>query len=168
MNVLKNYYSRNPRVSNFFALAIQNSGVIEIDAATNGVCSRKRKENLRNKGQSVNAEIWNFFVLAEARFNASCNIELAWARETPAVPNTTKPRFQIAQDHRCINFFSVDLGESHTLAISSGASDRTGLGRSAMLIHETPPRRRSNSLRSKSQERTSNFYRERTAALNTP
>ncbi|MGE5060537.1 MAG: hypothetical protein ACM3N3_14960 [Betaproteobacteria bacterium] len=76
MNVLKNYYSRNPRVSNFFALAIQNSGVIEIDAATNGVCSRKRKENLRNKGQSVNAEIWNFFVLAEARFNASCKIEI--------------------------------------------------------------------------------------------
>jgi hypothetical protein len=61
LNVLKNYYSRNPRVSNFFALAIQNSGVIEIDATTNGVCSRKRKENLRNKGQSVNAEIWKLF-----------------------------------------------------------------------------------------------------------
>jgi hypothetical protein len=61
LNVLKNYYSRNPRVSNFFALAIQNSGVIEIDAATNGVCSRKRKENLRNKGQSVNAETCKFF-----------------------------------------------------------------------------------------------------------
>jgi len=167
LNVLKNYYSRNPRVSNFFALAIQNSGVIEIDAATNGVFTQK-KGKFKKQGAVSQRRDLEFFVLAEARFNASCNIELAWARETPAVPNTTKPRFQIAQDHRCINFFSVDLGESHTLAISSGASDRTGLGRSAMLIHETPPRRRSNSLRSKSQERTSNFYRERTAALNTP
>ena len=45
----------------FFCCAIQNSGVIDIDATTNGACSRKRKENLRNKGQSVNAEICKFF-----------------------------------------------------------------------------------------------------------
>ena len=93
----------------------------------------QKKGKFKKQGAVSQRRDLEFFVLAEARFNASCNIELAWARETPAVPNTTKPRFQIAQDHRCINFFSVDLGESHTLAISSGASDRTRFGRSATL-----------------------------------